>query len=227
MSKASQKAYKIIRAMIVDGEFVPGKHLKEEELAAVCDVSRTPIRDALRTLASEDFVKVVPNHGTFVSEYSSDDIEDIFQMRALLEGYAAKCAALRATEETIDELEQCCAQIEKKIAADGLVDPDAYLDHNREFHFLVWEAAGNDRLGVMASRLVQQPVLYRTARSYDREDFARSIEHHQELVQAIKSGSGDWAQSIMATHIFAGYETFKHWRAQAKEATALLVESAD
>lgn len=88
MSKASQKAFTAIRGKILSGEFPPGSHLKEEELAEVCGVSRTPIRDALRALAGEDYVKIVPNHGTYVSQWSSSDIEDIFALRAMLEGYA-------------------------------------------------------------------------------------------------------------------------------------------
>ena len=99
MSKAATKAYDAIRARILSGELAPGSHLKEEELAEFCGVSRTPLRDALRSLAADFYVSTVPNHGTFVSDWSVADIDDIFTLRGMLEGYAAQRAASRVTRE--------------------------------------------------------------------------------------------------------------------------------
>ena len=126
MSKASQSAYEAIRGRILSGEFPAGTHLKEERLAEVCGVSRTPIRDALRTLAAEDYVRVVPNRGTFVSEFSDSDIEDIFVLRSMLEGYAARMAAQRATPEQIFELREQCEKIDTSMKAGDEPDRDAF-----------------------------------------------------------------------------------------------------
>ncbi len=209
MSKASQSAYEAIRGRILSGEFPAGTHLKEERLAEVCGVSRTPIRDALRTLAAEDYVRVVPNRGTFVSEFSDSDIEDIFVLRSMLEGYAARMAAQRATPEQINELREQCEKIDTSMKAGDEPDRDAFLAANRRFHEIITEAAGSERLAQMIARLIEQPIIARTAQSYKEPHIERSNRQHMELIDAIESEDGSWAEAIMSGHILAGYQTFK------------------
>lgn len=209
MSKASSKAYQAIREKILSGEFAPGARLTEEELADVCEVSRTPIRDALRALAAEYYVTIIPNHGTFVSKWSREDIEDIFQLRAMLEGYAARRAARRATADQLDVLRQQCNVIDVAIRRGAGPDIDSFLAANRRFHQTIMDAAGSERLSMMISRLIQQPVVDRTARSYDEADLKRSNRHHFELLDAISAGAGEWAESVMRAHILAAFDIFR------------------
>lgn len=209
MSRASRKAYEAIRDRILSGEFAPGAHLKEEELAEVCGVSRTPIRDALRTLSAEDYVRVVPNHGTFVSDYTERDIEDIFSLRAMLEGYAARMAAHRASPEQIAELREISDSVTKMLESGEEPDRVMWLNANRRFHSIVTEAANSERLANMIARLVEQPVLVRTAATFDRADLTRSNQHHLDLVDAIADGNGDWAEAVMSSHILAAYQTYR------------------
>lgn len=209
MSKASQSAYGAIRGRILSGEFPAGTHLKEEHLAEVCGVSRTPIRDALRALAAEDYVRVVPNRGTFVSKFSDDDIEDIFILRSKLEGYAARLAARRATPDQICGLREQCKKIGASMQTGGEPDREAFLAANRRFHEIITEAAGSERLSQMIARLIEQPIIAQTAQSYKEPHINRSNRQHMELVDAIESGDGNWAEAIMSGHILAGYQTFK------------------
>ena len=104
MSKAADRAYDWVRQRILSGEYPPGSHLKEERIAEDSEVSRTPVREALRRLSNEHFVKFVPNQGAFVATWENDDVEVIFELRAMLEGYAAQRAASRISEEQIREL---------------------------------------------------------------------------------------------------------------------------
>lgn len=209
MSKASQKAYETIRGRILSGEFAAGSHLKEEHLVRVCGVSRTPVRDALRSLAGEDYVRVIPNRGTFVNQWSPGDIEDIFSLRAMLEGYAARRAAERGSDRLCDELEACCLVIDKMLADCDPPDTEIFLTENRKFHALLKQAAASDRLDSLIVRLVEQPVVARTAISYGVDDLRRSNEHHHELVTAIRARNGDWAESVMKSHILAAFNAYR------------------
>ena len=202
MSKAAAKAYTDIRDRILSGTFPPGAHLKEEELADVCGVSRTPVRDALRNLAADLYVTIVPNHGTFVNDWSMGDIEDIFSLRAMLEGYAARRAATRATAGQIEQMRSYCDRIETALNQRPELDTIGFLDANRALHQTVTNAADSERL-------VEQPVVVRTAISYRRSDLRRSNNHHIELVQAFEARDEDWAEAVMTAHIRAALETYR------------------
>lgn len=224
MSKSSQRAYRQIRRMILTGEVAPGAHLKEAELSEICGVSRTPVRDALRLLAVEDFVRVVPNHGTFVTEWNKEDMEDLFRLRALLEGYAAAGAAQNATEKDLKDLEDCCHKIQQ-ILTEEHIDSDAYAEENRRFHYTIWAASGSDRVAPMVNRLIETPVLLRTVTIFDRQQFVRSNDQHRELVRAIRSRSSDLAKAIMESHILVAFEVFKAANPVAEDDHALEVKA--
>jgi len=209
MSKASLKAYTAIRTRILSGELAPGSHLKEEELALECGVSRTPVRDALRSLAADLYVSIVPNHGTFVNDWSMGDIEDIFTLRGLLEGYAARRAATRITAEQLGTMRDCCDEIEAALAHRPAPDIDRFLTANRLLHQTVAQAAESERLNLMLGRLVEQPVVVRTAISYDRADLRRSNDNHKELVTAMEAGDEKWAEAVMVAHIHAALQTYR------------------
>ncbi|MGD8325476.1 MAG: GntR family transcriptional regulator [Sphingomonadales bacterium] len=209
MSRASERAYQIIRRLILDAKLAPGEHLKEEELAETCGVSRTPVRDALRQLESEYYVTRAANQRTFVSEWTKGDIEDIFALRAMMEGYAAERAASRISAEAVEELRHHHSEIDKALRIQGEIDADTFLSHNRSFHALITEAAASQRLTLMLQRLVEQPVVMRTFIAYRREDLLRSNQHHGELVDALAIHDADWARSVMTSHIQAAYHVHK------------------
>jgi DNA-binding GntR family transcriptional regulator len=209
MSKASIKAYEAIRSRILTGEFSPGAHLKEEELAEVCGVSRTPIRDALRALSAEEYVRTVPNHGTYVSEWSDDDIKDIFTLRAMLEGYAAQLAAARATPGHIKELAHLQHQVGEMLKEGGEPDRELFVTSNRRFHEIITKAAGSRRLTQMIGRLTEQPLIAQTATSFSHAGIKRSNQQHGELIEAFRARDGAWAEAVMKSHILAGYQAYK------------------
>jgi len=209
VSKSSEKAYRSIRERILSGTFEQGMHLKEEELAVICGVSRTPIRDALRKLAADDYVRIVPNHGTFVSSWSDDDIDEIFHLRAIIEAYGARRVAERASADEIDGLTECCDAIESELEKGESFDKDTFFAANRRFHQILREAGQSERLAATLNRLVEQPVVMRTVISYTLDDFARSNRHHREIVEAITARDGDWAEAIMRSHIHAAYQVYQ------------------
>ena len=92
ISGASELAYTEIRNRLLGGEYPPGARLSESELSDICGVSRTPVREALRRLAADYFVRIDPNRGAFVIDWSREDIMDMFEMRSMMEGLAARKA---------------------------------------------------------------------------------------------------------------------------------------
>jgi DNA-binding GntR family transcriptional regulator len=201
MSGASEKAYQEIRRRLLAGEFKPGSRLSEQELSNECNVSRTPVREALRRLASEYFVSIQLNRGAFVIDWSREDIADMFEMRAMLEGFAARKAAERVTPNQITKLKANIVKTAQIIEENSPDFMNEFLRLNRIFHDTVFEAAGSPRLTEIISRFVEQAVVVRTASQYTIEDLRRSNQYHTELMQAIAHHDGVLAETIMKGHI--------------------------
>ncbi len=102
--KAAQRAYNTLRAGIIEGVHPPGARVTEQQVATSAGVSRTPVREALRRLEAEGLLRFVPHQGAFVTSWSDQDAEDIFELRAMLEGYGARLAAAKATNEDARQL---------------------------------------------------------------------------------------------------------------------------
>jgi DNA-binding GntR family transcriptional regulator len=207
MSRASDHAYTVIRGMILAGELPPGAQLSEEALALRCEVSRTPVRDALRRLESDLLIRRSESQRSFVADWSDDDIEDAFELRAMLEAQAARRAATRIAPAQLEALRHHNRLIGAAIAGDQ-ADIPAFLEHNRAFHEIILAAAGSSRLASLLTRLIEQPVVWRTAQNYDRENLQRSHREHEELVAAFDRRDAGWAASIMAGHIRRAYHAY-------------------
>ncbi|MEY4239805.1 MAG: hypothetical protein RL339_2406 [Pseudomonadota bacterium] len=207
MSRASDHAYTVIRGMILSGELPPGAQLSEEALALRCEVSRTPVRDALRRLESDLLIRRSESQRSFVADWSDDDIDDAFELRSMLEAQAARRAATRIAPAQLEALRHHNRLIGAAIAGDQ-ADIPAFLEHNRAFHEIILAAAGSSRLASLLTRLIEQPVVWRTAQNYDRENLRRSHREHEELVAAFARGDAGWAASIMAGHIRRAYYAY-------------------
>ena len=189
MSRASDRAYEVIRNMILSGELPAGSQLVEEALAETCGVSRTPVREAMRRLESDLLVTRTDTQRSFVADWSLDDVADAFELRAMLEGQAARRAAERMTDEALDRMRAANRQIGVAI---GKVVPDVtgFLEGNRVFHAVIQEVAASRRLASLLVTLVEQPVVWRTAHHYGREELRRSHHEHEELIAAFARRDG-------------------------------------
>ena len=208
---AADRAYATIRASILGGTFPPGARLKETELVESCGVSRTPVREALRRLAAEDFVVIQRNQGAQVKAWSPDDLDDLFSLRALLEGYAAERAAQRIAPDEIGRISDAIAEMDEVLVAEAR-QPDKvaeFLRLNRVVHETVWEASGSARLVSMLGHLVEQALMAHTAQRFSLERIAQSHHHHQELLRALEAHDGPWAESIMRSHIHAARQALE------------------
>jgi len=200
VSKASDQAYVALRARILSGELAPGAQLKEEELAALCGVSRTPVRDAIRRLEAELFVRRTDSQRSFVAEWTLEDVEEVFTLRGMLEGYAVRRAAARTGPAEIERFATINEELRQVLSAVEL-DVQAYLEANAKFHSLILEIAASDRLAALLGRLVMQPVLQQTAMAYGRDELNRSFIEHTEIATALSRSDPDWAEALMVAHI--------------------------
>jgi DNA-binding GntR family transcriptional regulator len=206
MSSASARAYEIIKSGIVEGRFAPGQRLKEEELTVVCDVSRTPVREALRRLASEGMARLLPMHGAQVALMGARELRELYELRTMIEGKAAALAADQMSAATLEALRGLAAVMEAAAAA-GEPAGLRLAPANAEFHRRIIDAAGSGRLEVLARSVVEAPLTVRTFERYDTVQLERSMRHHRELIDAFSARDADWARGVMTSHIRAAFHT--------------------
>lgn len=229
MARATEQACQVIREGIGSGAYPAGKWLREEEIAAVAGVSRTPVREALRRLQAEGLVEVLPNRGAMVVRWGEADLDDIFDLRALLEGYAVRQAAERHPRSACDleSLMSLCAVMDQRLDRLG-EDEKAYeeiTELNLQFHTALHEWSGNRRLLTVLPNIIRPPLVWHTFHRYTHEELTRSFAHHRELLDAIAAGDGDWAESIMHAHLRAARASLR--RAAAKQADGPVEQTGD
>jgi DNA-binding GntR family transcriptional regulator len=203
MAVSSDRAVGAIRDEILAGRFAPGERLAETDLAALLGMSRTPVRDALRRLAAEGLVELASNKGARVIAWTPQELDHVFRLRAHLEGFATGEAARLATAEQLDELDELARSIERHALPGPEHDLSLVPALNSSFHGLLSRIGGSASLRGALSGLVHAPVLTRTMQAFDDEAMRRSVNHHLEIVAALRAGDGEWAASVMRSHLLS------------------------
>jgi DNA-binding GntR family transcriptional regulator len=196
---ASVAATELIRQAIVEGRVKPGERLKEEELARELGISRTPVREALLVLQTEGLVDAMPNRGAVVRAHDADDLRDLYQLRALLEGHAARLAAGRVTDEEVEELWASCDRFDA-IAADA--DVRELVRENFFFHNAILDCAGSDRLSWMVRKVIETPLVYKSYIWYTSDQRRISAHYHRQITRALAAHDGERAELLMKEHVF-------------------------
>ncbi|EXG79725.1 GntR family transcriptional regulator [Cryptosporangium arvum] len=185
-----------LRQAIVTGELPPGERLTEPALAQRFGVSRVPIREALRVLASEGFVEVRPYWGTRVAELPSSAATDLLELRGAVEPLAARKAAKRRTPEQLHAMEATLAA-GTALIADGRLDELPAL--NGQFHLLLAEASGNRLLAETVQQLRAKTEWVYASRVDHRA--GHSWDEHLAIVRAIRDRDEELAAALVAAHI--------------------------
>ncbi|HSG90365.1 MAG TPA: GntR family transcriptional regulator [Pseudomonadales bacterium] len=208
MAKAVDRAYQHIRDSILRGRFAPAQRLTEQMLVKDCGVSRTPVREALHRLAAENYVTMARNQGAQVKDWNRHDVEDLYMLRATLEGLAASRAAERIAAPDLAELERLIDAMDEALARRDSVDAKigTFLELNGQMHRLIWRAAASERLEEMLRHLVDQALVARTATNFTLERLVLSQQHHRELLRALSAGDAMWAEGLMRSHIRAAQD---------------------
>ena len=196
---ASVAATELIREAIVDGRLDPGRRLKEEELARELGISRTPVREALLMLQAEGLVVAIPNRGAMVRVHSPEDLDDLYQLRALLEGYAARRAATRISPDQVEELRGSCDRFDALSPENELRE---LVRENLSFHSSIIDAAGSARLTSMVRRVIELPLVYKSYIWYSPDQKQISVHYHRQIVTALAARDSERAELIMKEHVF-------------------------
>jgi DNA-binding GntR family transcriptional regulator len=199
----NQQAYEEIRRRILDGELLPSSPLSEHQLAAALQLSRTPVREALKRLEQEGLVRSIPSRGTFVAELSANDIMEIYQVRECLEGMAARIAAAQMSAEQLQAFAQQGALIEA-CAADGRTGEIRALDIH--FHQLLIAATQNTRLATILATFDDQMYRIRTILPQAPGWLEGTLREHRELVDHIIARDPVGAERAMVEHLRASCE---------------------
>jgi DNA-binding GntR family transcriptional regulator len=195
-----------LREQIFAHELAPGSWLDEQSLALALGISRTPMREAIKVLASEGLVTTKMNKGAYVTEVERRDLEQIFTVLSLLEGEAAKETALRATEAELTQLDDLHHRLEKT-AADR--DLEQFFEINVKFHEMIQEIAGNPWMNGVINDLRKVLKLQRRDSLSRSGRLLSSLVEHREILQAILKRDPLAAEAAMRKHLARGLEATK------------------
>jgi DNA-binding GntR family transcriptional regulator len=198
-STLSSLAKESIRMRIVTGEIAAGEIYSAPALAAVLGVSATPIREAMLDLTADGLVEAVPNRGFRVVELSQHDLDEIFELRLLLEVPAAEESARRGITAADQARFLEMAELIEKRARDG--DTVGFLAADRDFHLGLIATLGNSRLVDIVSRLRDQARLYGLPMLAQRGELRESAREHRELLEAICRQDADTVAAVATHHL--------------------------
>ncbi|TDC77164.1 GntR family transcriptional regulator [Streptomyces hainanensis] len=191
-----------LRRRIISGDLPAGASLSEVALAESFGVSRTPVREALKQLQTEGLVEIRPRVGTFVTAPSRREIAELFEMKELLEGAAARLLAQRGRVPELDRLEENLRAADAAVAAD---DRDGYARLVREFHDLLITGADNAKLASHHRILMNQlPYARLVTTSLSQPGRAPlSDRDHHRVLELVTAKDGDSAERVMREHVRA------------------------
>ncbi|QEL66419.1 transcriptional regulator, GntR family [Oryzomicrobium terrae] len=192
-----------LRQRIFAHELKPGAWIDEQAIAEQYGISRTPLREALKVLASEGLVNLKPRRGCYVTELSPKDISDIFPLMALLEGRSAFEATERATDADRARLQALHDDLEQA-ARDG--DIPRFFEANQEFHRTLQAITGNRWLLQVIQDLRKVLKLTRLHSLSAEGRLQQSLEEHRAILAAVLKGDPARAESLMRDHLLAGRE---------------------
>ena len=193
-------ACEVIRDAIRSGRFVGGDRIREVEICDMANVSRTSVRQALTLLAAEGFVDLRPNRGAVVSDWSDASMLELFDLRAILEGYGASLAASRASKDEARQMRLEAQTFFDLVHGTKKFDLQLISESNNR---LILDAGRNQRLASSLLTIVHIPLVRQTFNKYSRESLERSATQHLDLVSAIESRDAVWAEASMRAHIHA------------------------
>lgn len=197
----SKKVYRILKARIIKGDLTQGGKLFEAKIAEQLGVSRTPVREAIKGLAAEGLVKMTPNQGVVVINVSIEDLQEVLQIRRVLEGLAAFVAAKKISQEEIAKLEEIIKKM-SMIISKPKPDVVAYSELNAEFHNLILNACGNRRLMKICNNLSSSDHRFRIRSLRNNPGRLKySLKEHQEIVEALKRKDPEQVYRLSQIHI--------------------------
>ena len=192
-----------IREDILNGRYKVKEELREVAIGEEMGVSRTPVREAFRQLELEGLIQIVPNKGAYVTGITAKDVKDIYMMRSLLEGLCARWATENITKEQMEEMEENIFLSEFH-AAKGHTEQMAELDNR--FHEILYEACNSKMLEHALKDYHQYVLRVRRKTLSSQKRSTASNEEHRRIMEAIKAGDADLAETLANKHMLNAYD---------------------
>lgn len=190
-----------VLTLVLQGVYQPGQRINEPDVAKRLGVSRVPVREALRELESSGMVVSKKHSGVFVRQLAAHEIQDLYRMRALLDGYVGRLAAQLPSAQRVKlaaHLQTLLADMRTAMAAH---DVQAYYRKNLEFHWAIVQASGNNYLIASYQSIVNQLHLSRLKNLSHDVGMNASIQEHAHIVQSIEAGQSQTSEALMARHV--------------------------
>lgn len=198
VSTIREQVYAILRDEISRGEYAPGTRLQEADLTEHLNVSRSPVREALRQLVADGLLIEIPNKGVYVKEFSLRDIEEIYDLRVLLESYAIFHSAGRITSARLRRLLDILADMEEAYEKE---DIEAYTASDEKLHMRIVQLADNSLVNDTYERVRSMNQQFRVLSLADKQRFRESLEEHREMIGALATGDMNRADEINRRHL--------------------------
>lgn len=190
-----------IERMILNGDIPAGEHLNENALAHQFNVSRGPVREAVRGLEQAGLVRIIPNRGVFVRQVSMEETLDLYDVRAGLARAAGRLLARRASDEQIAELEALLEAMENARVAG---DSNGYTELSESFHRKLILFGGNIRLASIAETLEKEIRLLHRRSMRGAERLRQSNQYHTRIIEAVRARDEDAAAAAFEDDILHG-----------------------
>lgn len=200
----SQQVYSILKKEIVSGTYKPGDWLQEMELAKNLEVSRSPIREALRRLTADGLVVDIPNKGSFVREFTEEEIREIFEVREMLESYAIRHLNKQWTKEEKETFNNYREDF-KRLYNEGNLDD--YIVVDSRFHRFLVECTENSILLDLYQKVRNMNMLFRIMSLSTKERFDESLKEHISIIDNLLKGNSSEADLINRVHLAYARDT--------------------
>jgi DNA-binding GntR family transcriptional regulator len=194
-----QHAQEKLRQMLIEGRIAPGDKLNERELSEGLALSRTPLREAIRTLAAEGLVDLIPNRGAFAVQLTETDVANTFEVMAGLEGMSGELAATRITD---DELSEITAMHYEMLAAFTRRDLSGYYRLNAKIHEAINAAAKNPVLTHTYARVNARLQALRFRSNQDDAKWKRAVKEHEQMIDALATRDAVGLREALRQHLF-------------------------
>ena len=193
-----EQAAKRLRQMLVEGRIAPGAKLNERELCEALDVSRTPLREAIKMLAAEGLVELVPNRGAVALKLSEEDVRHTFEVMGGLEALSGELAAQRVTDQELAEIR---AMHFEMLAAYTRRDLSSYYRLNAQIHQAINAAAKNPVLAATYDRVNARLQALRFRSNQDGEKWKSAVKEHEQMVDALARRDSAAMRAVLASHL--------------------------
>lgn len=217
-----QDAVAVLRRLILSGELPPGERLREVAISERLGMSRTPVREAFRTLAAEGLVDLLPNRSVVVSDVNEDDSADVLATLGALEALAGQFACQRMTEEQVEEIRQLQDTLQRQF---DMADRVGYVETNRRIHELLVEGSNNASLIVAWRMILPRAERARSLNNLDRRRWAEAVSEHRAILGALIVRDARRLGELMHEHFDNGVQSMTRRRSARSQAPKTPVEA--